>query len=182
MRAFRFYSCNALLLSEDGGDMGNKTGALVAVVLVVVAAAALFAIRPQPGGFRAWIAEAGDGDSEWGWALLSSEAQRAYDGDRDAYLADMAAVDWAVLDLGYPADVWSDDGFVRVVAELRSDSTTVPAFLLDRRIVHGVCDGSEPKAIGVFEDRRPLQGSKFGGGGVTGSQARCNAVFGDAGE
>ena len=113
---------------------------------------------------------------------MSSEAQRAYDGDLDAYLVDMAAADWAALDLGSPADAWSDDGFVSVEAELRSDSTTVPAFLLDRRIVHGVCDGSEPKAIGVFEDRRPLQGSKFGGGGVTGSQARCNAVFGDAGE
>ncbi len=161
--------------------MGNKTGALVAVVLVVIAAA-LFAIRPQPGGFRAWIAEARDGDSEWGWDLLSSEAQRAYDGDLDAYLVDMAAADWAALDLGSPADAWSDDGFVSVEAELRSDSTTVPAFLLDRRIVHGVCDGAEPKAIGVFEDRRPFQGRKFGGGGVTGSQARCNAAFSEPGE
>lgn len=161
--------------------MGNKTGALVAVVLVVVAAA-LFATRPQPGGFRAWIAEARDGDSEWGWDLLSSETQRAYDGDLDAYLVEMAAADWAALDLGSPADVWSDDGFVSVEAELRSDSTTVPAFLLDRRIVRGVCHGAEPKAIGVFEDRRPFQGSKFDGGGVTGSQARCNAAFGEPGE
>jgi len=160
--------------------MGNKRGALVAVVLVVVVAgAALFAIRPQSGGFRAWLAEARDGDSEWGWDLLSSEAQRAYDGDRDAYLADMAAVDWAVLDLGNPADVWSDDGFVRVEAELRSESTTVPAFLLDRLIIHGVCDGAEPNAIGVFEDRRPFQGRKFHGGGLTGGQRRCNAAFGE---
>ena len=161
--------------------MTNKTNALVAVALVVLVAA-LFAIRPQPGGFSAWIAEARDGDSEWGWDLLSSETQGAYDDDRDAYIADMVAADWAALDLGFPADVWSDDGFVSVEAELRSDPATVPAFLLDRRIVRGVCDGAEPRAIGVFEDHRPFQGSKFYGGGVTGSQARCNAAFGGAGD
>lgn len=161
--------------------MRNKTNALVAVALVVIVAA-LLAMRPQPGGFSAWIAEARDGDNEWGWDLLSSEAQSAYDGDRDAYFADMAAADWAALDLGPPVEMWSEDGFVNVEAELRSDPATVPEFLLDRRIVHGVCDGAQPRAIGVFEDRRPLQRSKFHGGGHTGGQVRCNAAFGEAGD
>lgn len=100
----------------------------------------------------------------------------------DAYLAEVTTAEWASLDLGPALDVWSDDSFVRVEAELRSDPTTVPAFLLDRRIVHGVCEGGQPIAIGVYEDRRPFQGGAFGGGGLTGGQRRCNAAFTDAGE
>ena len=156
-------------------------GVLLAVVLVVVAAA-LVAAWPQPRGFGAWITEVRDGDDDWGWDLLGAEAQGAYDGNRGAYVADMSEADWAALDLGSPVDVWSDDGFVRVEAELQSDPTAVPVFLLDRRIVHGVCDGRQPIAIGVFEDRRPFQGGAFGGGGLTGGQRQCNAAFTDGGQ
>lgn len=160
--------------------MNKKTGLLVAVAFVVIVTA-LFAFRPGTSSFVAWIAEARDGDSEWGWDMLSPEAHGAYDGDADAYFAEMAAVDWTALDLGAPMEIWTDDGFASVRAELRSDPSTVPTFLLDRRIVHGICDGAGPSAIGVFEDRRPFHGHVFDGGGVTGSQARCNVAFGEAG-
>ena len=161
--------------------MASKPTVLIAIVLVVIAAA-IVAAWPQAGGFRAWLSEVRDGDDDWGWDLLGAEAQAEYQGGQDAYLADMTAADWQGLDLGPAMDVWSDDGFVLVQAELRSDATTVPAFLLDRRIVHGVCDGRRPIAIGVYEDRRPFQGSAFGGGGLTGGQRRCNAALTDAGE
>lgn len=156
----------------------RKANVLIAIVLVVVAAAIVLA-WPQPGGFRIWLAEVRDGDDDWGWDLLAAETQREYRNDPDAYLADVAAADWARLDLGPAVEMWADGGFVRVQAELRSDPTTVPAFLFDRRIVHGVCDSRQPIAIGVYEDRRPFQAGAFGGGGVTGSQRQCQGAFAD---
>lgn len=159
----------------------SKTNVLIVIVLVLVAVG-IVAAWPQPAGLRAWIAEVRDEDDDWGWDLLGAEAQAEYRGDQDAYLADMIAADWEALDLGPATDVWSDDGFFHVQAELQSDPTTVPAFLFDRRIVHGVCDGHRPVAIGVYEDRRPFQGNAFGGGGLSGGQRRCNAAFTDAGE
>lgn len=159
----------------------TKTRILLTVALVALGAA-LVAAWPRPGGFSTWIAEARDGDDDWGWDLLSTEAHGSYAGDRDAYVADMRAADWGALELGPPVVRWSDDGFAHVIAELRSDPTTVPALLIHRRIVHGVCDGARPTAIGVYEDRRPFQGSAFGGGGETGGQRRCNRAFPGAGE
>lgn len=61
-------------------------------------------------------------------------------GQDDTYHADMAGADWSALDLGEAVDDWSDDGFVSVEAELRSGPETVPSFLFERRIIHGVCD------------------------------------------
>lgn len=162
----------------NNGVSVSKTSVMVTIVLVAVVAA-LVAASPQPGGFRAWIAEVRDGDNDWGWDLLDADARSRYDDDRDAYLADMIAADWEGLDLGPAVDVWSDDGFVQVQAELRSDPTSAPAFLLDRRLVHGVCDGRQPVGIGVYEDRRPFQGGAFGGGGLTGGQRHCHAAFAD---
>ena len=89
----------------------------------------------------------------------------------------MTAADWAALDLGVAIDGSSHDGVVRVEAELQSDPSTVPSFLLERRIVHGVCDGGRPSGIGAYEDRRPFQGGGFNGGVLTGGQRRCNAAF-----
>lgn len=166
--------------TDGGAGIVTKASILASVVLAAVLAG-LVALFPEPGGLRGWIAEVRDRDNDWGWDHLSAEAQRTYGGGRSAYNADMAAADWAALDLGEPRDVWSDDGFVQVEAELRSNPTTVPAFLLERRIVHGVCDGREPTAIGVYEDHRPFQSHKFSGGGLSGGQTRCNAAFTDAG-
>ncbi len=160
----------------------SRPRGLVAI-LVVTAVAVVVALVAQPSGFRGWLAEARDGDDDWGWDLLAEQARDAYNGDRDAYLADMRRADWAALDLGDPVDVWSDDGFFHVQAELHSDPATVPAFLLERRIIHGVCHppGNRPTAIGVFEDRRMFQGGTWGGGGLSGTQIRCNAAFTDSG-
>ena len=159
----------------------SKRAVLLAVVLVM-GGAAFVAAWPQPGGFRAWMAEVRDADDDWGWDLLGAEAQGAYGGNRDAYVADMTAADWENLDLGPAVTVRSHDGFIQVEAELRSDPTTVPAFLFERQITHGVCDDGQPIALGVFEDRRPFQLGAFNGAGLTGSQQRCNTAFTDIGE
>jgi hypothetical protein len=175
---------NPMRTSTSTGEVRTSTSQArsqpakaIAAALLVAIAVALVIGWPAPGGFRAWIAEARDGDDDWGWDLLSTDAHRTYDGDRDAYAFDMAAVDWRSLDLGDPVDTWSDDGFVQVVAELRSEPVTVPAFLLERGIVSGVCDGEKPVAIRVYEDRRLFQGSTFGYSGMTGGQGRCNDAF-----
>ena len=158
-------------------------GAVVAVALVGLAvAAALVASRPNPSGFRARIAEFRDGDDDWGWEHHGAEAHDAYNSDRGAYVADMRAADWTVLVLGPPVDVWSDDGFVSVVSELQSSPATVPRFLLDRRIVHGVCHDGRPIGIGAYDDRRLFEDGVFNGGGLTGGQRRCNAAFINAGQ
>jgi hypothetical protein len=157
----------------------TRAAALIAIVLVAGVAAVV--LWPQPGAFRAWLVEVRDGDDEWGWELLDAEARAEYGNDRAVYIADVATADWASLDLGPATEVWSKDGFVRIEAELRSDPATVPVFLLERRIVHGVCEGRQPVGIGAYEDRRPFQSGGFGGGGLSGGGRMCNAAFTDAG-
>jgi hypothetical protein len=53
----------------------------------------------------------------------------------------------------------------------------VPRFLLERGIVHGICDGEAPVAIAVYEDRRLFAGGRLDLSGEPGSQARCNDAF-----
>lgn len=171
----------ARILTSDAGSGRAPAGLVVAALLAAILVSFVTA-WPQPAGLRGWIAEVRDGDDDWGWGLLSADAHRAYNGDSGRYAADMAAVDWGSLDLGDPVDTWSDDGFVQVVAELRSEPATVPRFLLERGIVSGVCNGETPVAIRVYEDRRLFQGSTFGYSGMTGGQSRCNDAFVDPAE
>ncbi len=147
-------------------------------LMVIIGAVAASGEVGQPGGFRSWLTDVRSGDGDRGWSHLGDGIRNAYDGDLDAYRADVTAVDWSLLRLGPPVDVWRDDGFVRVEAPLLSPPHTVPRFLIERRIVHGVCDqGGRPIGIGVYEDRRPFAWNRFEAGGVTGGQARCNAAF-----
>lgn len=131
----------------------------------------------EAGGFAGWLVAVRSDDEDRGWDRLNPSIQDAY-GTRHAYLADVAAADWEALVLEGPVDVWEDDGFVRVEATLLSQPATVPLFLFERRIVHARCDeAGRPVGIGVYEDRRPFAGSRFDGGGVTGSQQRCQDAF-----
>lgn len=157
------------------------------IVIVITAAtcvalgafAVSSAVRPR-AGLAGWVLEVRGADEDRGWDLVGDDVRDAYGGDRAAYLADVAAADWIALELGPTVEVWERDGFAMLEAAVRSSPDTVPAFLFERRIVHGVCDqGGYPTGIGAFEDRRPFAGRQFVGGGLTGSQARCNAAFSD---
>lgn len=153
---------------------------MIAVFLLAVAVG-VFAWPREPGGFRGWLAAVRDGDDDWGWDFISDQGQIGYRGGMAAYVEDMAAADWDALDLGTPVDVWSDDSFYSVEVQLHSDPATVPEFLLRWGIIRGVCDQDEqPIGIGAFEDRGPLRGQRFDGGGLSGYQGRCNAGFADA--
>lgn len=153
---------------------------VVAVVVGLAGTAWLADAPPGSSGFRAWLIEVADpADDDRGWNRLERWLQdHAYGGDRAAYLAEVRSADWRRMRLGPVADVWSDDGFVAVEAPLLSPPDSVPAFVFDRQIVHGLCEGRRPVGIGAFEDRRPFAGHRFAGGGLTGGQARCNAEFG----
>lgn len=157
--------------------MRSTTPYLVVAGVILLVAGVLVLAPSGRGAFGDWLAEARDGDADRGWDLLGPEAQRAYAGNVDAYASDVDGADWGVLELGEPVDQWSDDGFTQVVMALRSAPATVPAFLFERRIVHAVCVDDAPTGIGAIEDRRPFGSWGFGGGGVTGSQRRCQAAF-----
>lgn len=149
--------------------------ALLAGILV----APLIGVADLGGGsFSSWLGEVRGGDPDRGWSRLDEHTRATvYDNDRTRYLDEVMAVDWSTLDLEAPVRMWFDDGFARMEARLISAPATVPRFLFERGIVHGLCDGDVPVAIGAYEDRRLLGGGGFGGGGVTGTQARCNAAF-----
>ena len=129
--------------------------------------------------FEDWLQAVSGGAEDYGWSYLGSDAHvTGYVGSRDSYLADARSADWSEFRWGEPETVWTDDGFAHVVAPLLSEPSTVPRFILDRRLVHGVCDERwRPVGIGVFEDRSFFRAGGMGGGGLTGSQAECNARF-----
>lgn len=172
-------------VNEPAGQRRTTAAAIAVVALIIVAVIVIGgpSFGPPGGAFTAWVNEVQDDDGDRGWNRLEASIQDAYGGDRDAYLADVERVDWDQFRVDYPAERWSDDGFARVEAALVSAPSSVPAFLFDRRIIHGICDeNGQPTVIGAYEDRRPFIGGRFSGGGVTGSQARCNAAFGVFGE
>ncbi len=162
--------------------MTSRTGVVAIGVLTVLAgilvAPSLGIADPGGGSFSAWLREVRGDDPDRGWSRLDEHTRAtSYDNDRDAYLDEVMAADWSVLELEEPMRIWFDDGFARMEARLISAPATVPRFLFERGIVHGVCDGDAPVGIGAYEDRRFLGSGGFAGGGVTGGQARCNAAF-----
>ncbi len=162
--------------------MTARTGVMAVGALAVLAGilvAPTLGIADLGGGsFSAWLTEVRGDDLDRGWSRLDAHTRAtAYDDDRDAYLDEVMAADWSALELEEPVRKWFDDGLARMEARLISAPATVPPFLFERRIVHGVCESGEPVGIGVFEHRRFLGSGGFTGGGVTGSQARCNAAF-----
>lgn len=157
----------------------------VAVVLIIIAVISVGgpSFGSAGGTFTAWLSEVRTDNGDRGWDHLEPTIHDAYDGDRDAYLAEVRAAEWAPFRVDNPVERWSDDGFAAVEAALLSAPSTVPAFLFDRRIIHAICNESgQPTAIGAYEDRRVFAGGRFSGGGVTGSQARCQAAFHVSGE
>lgn len=143
-------------VNEPAGQR-RTTGAAIAVVALIIVAVIVIggpSFGPPGGAFTAWVNEVQDDDGDRGWNRLETSIQDAYGGDRDAYLADVERVDWDQFRVDYPAERWSDDGFARVEAALVSAPSSVPAFLFDRRIIHGSCDEN-----GQPTGHRSLRGS-----------------------
>lgn len=165
--------------------MSSRTGIVAVGVLAVLAVLAGILVAPSlgiadlgGGSFAAWLTEVRGDDPDRSWSRLDEHTRAtSYGNDRDAYLDEVMVADWSALELEEPMRMWFDDGFARMEARLITAPATVPRFLFERGIVHGVCDGDAPVGIGVYEDRRFLGSGGFAGGGVTGGQAKCNAAF-----
>ena len=147
------------------------------LLLVWIVTAVTVVTRPA-NRFEDWLEAVSGGAGDRGWSYLGSDAHVAgFAGSREDYLADARAADWSKFRWGEPATVWTDDGFAHVVASLLSEPSTVPRFILDRRLVHGICEDGRPVAIGVYEDRSLFRPGGMAAGGLAGSGVECNALF-----
>lgn len=156
--------------------------AVVNVLLVVLVVLQGFPRASSPGGrLDAYLRAVAGAEPDRGWHLLGDLTRElSYGNDSAQYLRDAEAADWSAFRWSSAEVLWTDDGWANVQAGLVSDPTSVPAFLIQRRIIHGVC-GGRPIGIGVFMDVRFLGNDGFGSGGLSGGQMGCNARFiGDA--
>lgn len=115
----------------------------------------------------------------WPWQYLDPiTRQRGYGNDRSAYLRDAAAADWSALRWTDATVVWVDDGFASVQVGLDSPPSSVPAFLIQHHVVHGVCGAADrPFGLGAYLDVHPFADAQLGGGALAGSTVRCNRAF-----
>ena len=158
--------------------MPQRTATTIVILALVVLVAAVIATPfTSMTGVRGWYDEVTDGDADSGWDRLSERTREDYPGGRGRYEDDVALADWSALSLGPFVDVFSDDGFTRVEAELLSAPDTVPQFLFYRRLVNGVCENGRPSGISVYESRWPFNIGQFAAGGQTGGQRACDAAF-----
>lgn len=128
-----------------------------------------------------WLVAAAGAEEDRGWSYLDPEGrERGYGDKREAYIQDARAADWSAFEWTEPRELWAEDGFAHLQAGLLSPPSSVPGYLFERRLIHGVCVDGLPVAIGVYDDRRWFQAGGLGGGGLTGSGAACNRLFTDA--
>ncbi|MEO6295145.1 MAG: hypothetical protein ABIP01_04325 [Candidatus Limnocylindria bacterium] len=152
--------------------------AIVSIGLMLLLVWIVTIVTRPANRFDDWLRAAAGGEEDRGWQYLGVDTHdTSYHGDRHAYLEEARAADWSQFEWDEPEVRWTDDGFAHVEAGLLSTGSSVPRFVIDRQLIHGICDHSRPVGIGVFEDRRLFHAGGLGGGGVTGSGAECNALF-----
>ena len=176
--------------SSDGvsrlGTMKSPIAPALAILvgLGVIGAVALTSAPGPEDRFEAYLRAVAGGEADRGWHYLGRDTQQlGYENDQSLYLRDAAAADWTAFRWAGADVVLTDDGVAEVQVKLRSPASSVPAFLIARRLVYGVCaaDGGAPVAVGVFADDRFLGPGELGGGALSGSQMICNARFGEEG-
>ena len=154
-----------------------------AIALAMTAAVVLAGCAVAPDSrLEAYLRAAAGGEADRGWSYLDETTrQLGYDGDEEQYRADAVAADWSALRWSGATVVWTDDGLSDVEVRLLSPATSVPAFLIARRILSGLCEGGHAVGLSAFVNGRLFGDGRLGGGGLTGSQVRCNSLFiGDA--
>jgi hypothetical protein len=157
--------------------------ALGLVVLAGIGAIGAVAWIRAPGPedrFEAYLRAVAGGEPDRGWHYLTDDTRDVgYQNDQSVYLRDAAAADWTAFRWSDAAVVWTDDGFAAVEVNLLSSPSSVPAFLIAKKIVRGVCagDDQQPIGVGVYADDRLLGSGGFGAGGLSGTQIACNGHF-----
>ena len=141
------------------------------------------AVRSAPGPedrFEAYLRAVAGGEPDRGWHYLGRETQQGgYENDQSLYLRDAASADWTAFRWARAAVLFTDDGFAVVHVKLLSPPSSVPAFLLAKELVYGVCaaDDGVPVGVGVSVDSRLLGPGGLGGGPLAGSGLKCNRRF-----
>lgn len=162
----------------------RRTSATVLAVGLALVVMLAGCARAGDAQLEAFLRAAAGAEADRGWHYLDPTTREiGYADDQAAYVADAEAADWDAFAWTDAKVLWVDDGFAHVRITLTSGST-VPPFLLEHAVLHGICEGDafEPTGIGAFVDTRPFSEGGLGGGGTTGSQRRCNNQFiGNAG-
>lgn len=129
-----------------------------------------------------YLRAAAGADEDRGWQYLGASRDSAYGGHRERYVAEAAAADWDAMQWSALPVVWEDDGVSKAEVWLESPPDTVPPFLIERGLVHGVCRGSRPGfGLGAYVLSPWFGQADMGGGGLNGSTMECNSKFiGDA--
>jgi hypothetical protein len=128
---------------------------------------------------EAYLSAAAGARPDRGWSFLDDLVrERGYGNDQSRYTREAAAADWVEFRWADSRVVWTDHGVSLVEVDLLSASSTVPAFLLEKRILNGRCRGNQPYGLGAYA---PSGYDVLSGGGLSGTQMRCDAQFiGDA--
>ena len=156
---------------------GARTSAVLGLAIAVLLSGCAVAADTQ---LEAYLRAAAGAESDRGWQYLDEFARDwGYADDQAAYVADAMAADWDSFEWSDAHVLWIDDGFAHVEVTLISAPSTVPPFLLEHALLHGIClgDGFAPAGLGAYVDTRPFGAGGLGGGGTTGSGQRCNSQF-----
>jgi hypothetical protein len=154
----------------------RATANLAAAAVLVVGLASCLGSDPALR-LDAYLRAVAGAEADRGWSYLGEHIQsEAYGGDQARYVADAEAADWSALRWTDPSVVQENDGAVLVEVQLESDVDSVPDFLLEKRILHGMCRGLA-YGLGAITGDTLLGSTRIGGGGLSGTQMRCDAQF-----
>jgi len=126
-----------------------------------------------------WLRQMPEPSGDRGWSLLSADTQASvYAGDPNAYWADLAAADWSAVSWA-PAPGFVEDGVMYIGhVELLSHPSTLPRFLLERRLVAPMCIDEAPYGISVVLDVGWFKPARLTASlGRTGSANSCARRF-----
>jgi hypothetical protein len=134
-----------------------------------------FGSEPRATLVRSWLNALANDPVDRGWSYLGSSVQLR--SDRDAYLADAAAVDWSGFrwELEDPRD---HDGAWSVNVLVEGGLNSAPDLFFDHKIVFPHCVDSEAPGFGVWV-QVPLIGAPSLGGGGSSARRTCSVGEGD---
>ena len=171
----------SLLVASRRGRASHVAAVVVlgigAIVLVSggLNAARTIGSEPRATVVRSWLNALANDPVDRGWSYLDSRVQLR--SDRDAYLADAAAVDWSSFrwKLEDPRD---HDGTWSVTVLVEGGLTSAPDLFFDHQIVFPHCVDNEAPGFGVWV-QVPLIGSSSLGGGGSSDRRTCSVSSGD---
>jgi hypothetical protein len=136
-----------------------------AALLVIFGVVALtFArISPPAEQVEAYLRAVSGGEPDRGWHYLSETARYLYGGDQEQYVEEASAADWTAFRWSHASIAHSDDGLAQVEVGLLSLPSSVPRFLIEKRLMSGWCPNGTATGLAAGVDAR-----LFGDGSISG--------------